>query len=73
MTPAQTPATRQLGSVLREALAGGPGVRLIVCKDTTGKVAYVLAAPGRLLYLGLVAGYIDVVIEGETVNIPKLT
>ena len=69
----QTPATRQLGVVLREALSSGPDVRLIVCKTPGGQVAYVLATGGRMLHLGTVTGFIDVVIEGETVNIPKLT
>ena len=48
-------------------------MRLVVCADTSGKPAYVLSANGRLLYLGTVTSFIDVVIEGETVNIPKLT
>lgn len=74
---ADTPATRRLSIVLRNALQPDDStVELIVCKDSTGKPAYVLAARGRLLYLGTVAaapaGFIDVVIDGVTVNIPKV-
>lgn len=68
-----TPATRTLGVVLRDAMTTERRMlALTTCKDATGKVAYALAAPGRMLYLGTVAEYIDLVIEGQTINVPKL-
>jgi hypothetical protein len=67
------PVTRTLTEVLRDALAVDPGaLSLITCKDATGAVAYVLAAPGRMLYLGTVTGHINVVINGVTISVPKL-
>lgn len=73
MTETPTPATRTLAAVLRDAMTSGQGLELIACADSAGNVAYVLAGPGRMLYLGTVTTTIDVVIEGQTITIPRLT
>ena len=60
--PAPPPATRTLAVVLREALAKGEEVRMIVAK---GLADTALALPNA-------AAYMNVELEGQSVTIPKL-